>query len=101
MAAGPSGPQVMSEETTIKVWRFASAPWALRALYRGAEQPEWLMQVPLDLVDDVKDLVSSWQEYSLQRVKIYVGAAAIPDAERAGAGVPPRQRSQRLGQFPR
>jgi len=60
----------------ISIWRFKSAPRALRALYRGTGEPDWVMQVPLSLADDLKkDFAAGWQEYSYKGMKVYFGTA--------------------------
>lgn len=60
----------------ITIWRFNSAPPQLRSLYKGAGEPEWVMQVPRSLAKDVKKyLATAWREYSHEETMIYFGAA--------------------------
>jgi hypothetical protein len=60
----------------ITIWRFNSAPPELRSLYKGTDEPEWVMQVPIPLAKDLKeDFVTAWEAYSYQGMMIYFGAA--------------------------
>ena len=60
----------------ITIWRFNSAPPELRSLFKGAGEPEWVMQVPVSLAKDLKEaFVTAWEAYPYQGMMIYFGAA--------------------------